>query len=416
MNLDIFVQRQLENLRSGNGAYLEVFLAMAREAGASIRLVFAPSRSFGNRPWAHFHPRFEALSDSVVWPYTVRVGRTYISLSGRVWWRFAVRLVKAARQRLGMSTRIYSYLGTPLDDDEADVVAHICNRGNAQLCVAEYSSLAPVLKKLSDDKLKGVLMHDLFSDRAARFRANGLEPDFLEITSQTEAAWCADADVAFYASANEMASFNPRLPRAHGLWLRPKPPQHTIKPSSGPVRVVFLGTLHAGNGDALCHFIDDIWPRIHRAHPDIEFLIAGAIGNDPEVERRRAPGIRVLGRVDDLADIGGADAIGVAPTRLATGVSIKVAEYLMLGMPTVVYDLALEGFGDTLSDLVDSAGDPDTFADRVIALINDPDKRAQRSRDSARQAGRRLTNDDVVDYLRSIGSNVDLTLARASSN
>lgn len=416
MNLDIFVQRQLENLRSGNGAYLEMFLTAAQAAGARTRIVFAPWRSFGNRPWAHFHPRFEALSDSVVWPRTIRIGRTYLSLSGRVWWRFAVRLIKATKRRLGLPAKVYSFLGTPLESDESSVVASICNAGSATLCVAEYSSLAPVLKQLSDDKLKGVLMHDLFSDRAARFRANGLEPDFLEISQDTEAVWAEDADVAFYASANEMASFNPRLPRAHGLWLRPTPPQHAVSAKNGPVRVVFLGTQHAGNKDALCHFIDDIWPRVHRADPDVEFWVAGSIGTDPDVERRRGPGIKLLGRVNDLADIGGACSIGVAPTRLATGVSIKVAEYLMLGMPTVVYSLALEGFGDTLSDLIDSADLPVEFADAVLALIDDAPKRAARSRDSARIAAERLNNKEVVTWLKDITQNNALAPMRASAS
>lgn len=402
MNVDIIVQRQLDNLSSGNGAYLETFLKVTQRAGAQIRIVFAPWRSFGNRPWAYFHPRFQACSASAAWPRSVRIGDYFLSTSARVWGRFFVRILKAVAQRVGLHPTIYSFLGDPLKAQEARIVADVCNAANPKLAVAEYSSLAPVLKHLNEHITKGVLVHDLFSDRAARFRRNGLEPDFMEITTEQEADWTAAADVCFYASANEMSAFGQYLPRSRGLWLRPSPPAHKVVESDGPPRVVFLGTQHAGNLDALVHFIDDIWPLVVAERPDVELWVAGSIGRDLAGPARRAPNLKILGRVDDLSQIGGANSIGVAPTRLATGVSIKVAEYLMLGMPSVVYPLAVEGFGDALDDLVESASDAQTFASKTIALIDSEADRRSRSIQSTRDTALRLSNDEVVDYVRTI--------------
>ena len=110
MNLDIIVQRQLDNLSSGNGAYLEMFLSAARRAGGRTRIVFAPWRSFGNRPWAYFHPQFQSLSEGVVWPRSVRVGDYFWSTSILVWWRFAVRLIKAMLQKIGFRPTIYPHM------------------------------------------------------------------------------------------------------------------------------------------------------------------------------------------------------------------------------------------------------------------------------------------------------------------
>ena len=39
--MDIIVQRQLDNMASGNGAYLETFLRMVKRAGMDIRIVLA---------------------------------------------------------------------------------------------------------------------------------------------------------------------------------------------------------------------------------------------------------------------------------------------------------------------------------------------------------------------------------------
>jgi hypothetical protein len=111
--------------------------------------------------------------------------------------------------------------------------------------------------------------------------------------------------------------------------------------------------------------------------------------------------VKPLGRVEKLETIGGASSIGLAPTRFASGVSIKVAEYLRLGMACVAYPVALEGFGSELSDLVDVVEGPDAFAARVVALMRDDALRAERAARGYAEAGKRLDNAEVVDYLRS---------------
>ena len=402
MKMDIIVQRQLDNVSSGNGAYLEMFLVVAQRAGAQVRLVFAPWRSFGNRPWASLHPRFSALVDEVVWPRSVRIGNHFWSVSVKVWARFAIRLGKAALQRIGYNPNIYSFLGDPLSPSEAALVTRVCSSDESRLSVAEYSSLAPVLKHLSAQTKKGVLVHDLFSDRAARFRRNGLKPDFFEISTAQEADWMSAADVCFYASANEMTSFKARLPNSVALWLRPSPRPNVIPSGIDQPRVVFLGTQHAGNLDALRHFIEDIWPLVIAQRPTTQLWVAGSIGRDVNATARRSANVKILGRVDDLSTIGGANSIGIAPTRLATGVSIKVAEYLALGMPSVVYPIALEGFGDALNTLVEIASSPEEFAQRILMLCDDDGKRQRHSSTSAQKIAEQLSNDEVVDHVRNL--------------
>lgn len=92
--VDILVQRQLDTISTGNGAYLETFLRVIKRAELRTRIVFAPQHSFGNRPWASIHPRLGALIDEVVWPKTVKIGPRFWSLSPRVWFRFVKRAVK----------------------------------------------------------------------------------------------------------------------------------------------------------------------------------------------------------------------------------------------------------------------------------------------------------------------------------
>ncbi|MBU4165186.1 MAG: glycosyltransferase [Alphaproteobacteria bacterium] len=394
--MDILVQRQLDNMATGNGAYLETFLRMVKRAGMDIRIVFAPWQSFGNRPWASVHPRLAGFTSAVVWPGAVKIGNRYWSTSPRVWTRFAVRLAKEAARRLGADIVIPSYLGRAISPKEAEIVAHVCDANPAAITLAEYSSMGPALKKLKAKSIHACLMHDLLSDRAERFREGGQVIDFDETSLETEIGWLSSCDLIFFISANELAKVQRYLPNTQMAWVPPDAPDYQITENSGAPRVVFIGTVHGGNAEALNHFLDDVWPGIRTKAPTLDFWIAGSIGKTLTPARAALPGVKVLGRVDSLESIGGANAIGLAPTRFATGTSIKVAEYLLLGMPCVAYPLALEGFGDALDDLVVTAPGPEALAAEILSLAHDGARRAALS-DAARQHARaRLSHDDAI--------------------
>ncbi len=397
--LDLVIQRQIESTAAGNGAYLATFLRVVAAAGFHTRIVMAPLRSFGNRPWSYIHPVFADLVAEVVWSRTIAVGRWRFSTAPQVWWRFARRIGQAVLIRLGRGGVVFSHLASPLDDTERREVAALCNDRETDLTVAEYSALAPVLGDLQRASRTGVLMHDLLSERALEFRRMGLPVDFHEFSFDEEISWVSGADFSLFASKDEMQRSAARLPTTRCLWLRPETPAHGVRGGDAAARVVYLGTRHAGNVDALIHLLDDVWPKVVQQRSDAELLIVGDVSEAVGAERASAPGVNVLGRVDDLKAVGGPRSIGVAPTRLATGVSIKVAEYLMLGMPSVVYDKALQGFGDALDDLVEVVQDADGLAQAVVALIDDAATREQMSERGRTETAKRLRNDEVVDYL-----------------
>lgn len=399
--MDVLVQRQLDNMSTGNGAYLETFLRMVGRAGMDVRLVFAPYQSFGNRPWASIHPRLLSLTSEVAWPRAVKLGSRYWSLSPRIYARFAVRLVKEAARRLGANIVIPSYLGKEISVAEAQIVARACDAKPGAITLAEYSSMGPALKLLNSNTLHACLMHDLLSDRAERFRAGGQVIDFDETSLETEIDWLSSCHLIFFASANELAKVKRHLPGAGMAWVPPDAPDYQPTEDTGKPRVVFIGTVHGGNTEAINHFLDDVWPSLNAKAPGLELQIAGSIGRTLTPARAALPNVKVLGRVDSLESLGGANAIGIAPTRFATGVSIKVAEYLLLGMPTVAYPLALEGFGDVLDDLVVTASGPATLEKAILDLASDRPKRKELSEKARAEARGRLSHDAAIELIRS---------------
>jgi len=398
--LDMLVQRQLDNINTGNCAYLETFLKVIKQAGFRIRIVFAPSHSFGNRPWTRIHPRLAALIDEVVWPGSLQVGDHYWSYSPRVWGRFMTRAGKALANSLGASIPIPSYLGRPMIESDEQMIAGVSNRDPGSITIAEYSSMGPVLKRLTSGTRRGIMMHDLLSDRGRIWRENGSTPDLYEVSFEEEVDWCRAAELMFYASANELEKLQAALPEAQAVWLRPEPPEYGETRVSGKPRVLFLGTTHAGNTDAIKHFLHDIWPMVIKKVPDLEVWIAGSVGNTLSEQEKAITGVKVLGRVQRLESIGGNDSIGIAPTRYATGISIKVAEYLMLDMTCVAYPLAVEGFKSALNDLVVLKASKEEFASSVVALVRDHQKRVQQATISREKAREILNNREVTHLLR----------------
>lgn len=400
---NLIVARQLDDMNAGNTAYLLVLLRTMKRGGLSVRVVFAPRRSFGNRPFMRIHPQVQAEIEHVVCPQSVRIGGTYISLSPTVWGRFMVRLMREARRKAGAHVPIRSLLSAPLDSAEASTLASVSDRFSCVLAVAEYSNLAPTLALMTNAAGKAVFLHDLFSLRAQAFRARGEAPDHADITLQQEADWVRPAGLQIYASANELAALSPLTPAARGVWMRPDVPDYpNVRVEEVSARAVFLGTRHAGNTDALRHLLDDIWPRVLERRPDAQLWIAGSTCSVLTPEDHSRPGVRALGRVGDLASIGGPASVGLAPTRIASGVSIKVAEYLRLGMPCITYPTALEGFGQALDDLADRVRDPDAFAERLANLLEDDAGRAQRSRKAREEISARLDNEELAAIFRSL--------------
>lgn len=394
--IDVLVQRQLDNMTTGNGAYLATFLRMVKAAGLDVRFVFAPFQSFGNRPWATIHPQLEAFTQEIVWPASVKVGGRYWSLSPRVWGRFGVRLVKEAYMRLGGKLVIPSYLGRKISPLEARIVARECDRDTAEITLAEYSSMGPALHLIRSKTIHSCLMHDLLSDRAARFRAGGQVIDFDETSLETEVEWLSSCNLVFFASVNELEALRPYLPGARLTWVAPDAPAYGPVTDSAETRVVFIGTVHGGNTDALNHFLADVWPGLHAEAPSLEFHIAGSIGKTLTQAQASLPGVKVLGRVEKLESLGGANSIGIAPTRFASGVSIKVAEYLLLGMPCAAYSLALEGFGPVLDDLVVVSDTPDGLKADILNLARSPQLRAELSEKAKAHAAQRLSHAEPI--------------------
>ena len=142
---------------------------------------------------------------------------------------------------------------------------------------------------------------------------------------------------------------------------------------TGPVQLLFLGSLWYGsNQEAVCWFLDQVWPAIRTRYPDARMTVAGS--RPPEGFKKQVtdvPGIRLVPDFDRLEDVLLADTIVVAPIRTGAGMKVKVAESLSLGLPVIASEEALVGYGEAREDpLSETVLFPaETAADYLAALV-----------------------------------------------
>ena len=269
-----------------------------------------------------------------------------------------------------------SSLGFQQSKADQNLVVSAVNREASKIVVAEYSSMAPVLGRCRSE-INAVLVHDVFAFRTESFREAGLPPDHADVPLETELSWLENADLCLYASTSEARRLASLLPEKRHIWL---PPRMHLTPISAPTsntpRAVFLGVRHGGNLDALNLILESIWPRVREALPDAELWVVGEVG---EGLKPHPPGVRVLGRVDELSAISGPDFIGLAPDRAASGASIKIFTYIALGMCVVATSKAIEGYNGKLEEFIETEDDPEKFAEKVVAVMSNAELRCKNS-------------------------------------
>ncbi|MBI3978216.1 MAG: glycosyltransferase [Chloroflexi bacterium] len=145
--------------------------------------------------------------------------------------------------------------------------------------------------------------------------------------------------------------------------------------SSEPPSLVFVGTMgYRPNVDAVVWFCTEVLPRIGASVPTVQLTIVGR-GPTPAVLKLRSHRVEVTGAVpDDLPYLVGAT-VSVVPMRVGGGMRFKILQAMAAGVPTVTTKLGAEGI-----DVADGvhcrvADEADSFADAVITLLQDPERR-----------------------------------------
>jgi sugar transferase (PEP-CTERM/EpsH1 system associated) len=147
-------------------------------------------------------------------------------------------------------------------------------------------------------------------------------------------------------------------------------------PNPSPPRLVFTGAMdYYANVEGVRYFVEEIFPLIRARAPQAEFFIIGGKPSDEVKRLGLQDGVTVTGFVEDVRPYLSAATACVAPLRIARGVQNKVLEAMAAGKAIIATPEAAAGLRAVDGEHLRVAGDPQSFAEAVVGVIQDEGQR-----------------------------------------
>ena len=167
--------------------------------------------------------------------------------------------------------------------------------------------------------------------------------------------------------------------------------------------LVFVGGFrHPPNVDAVCWFVESVFPLIRARLPQVTFHCIGHHAPAAVLALSEHAGVIVHGHVADISPYMEGARIALAPLRYGAGVKGKINMSMAHGQPVVATSCAVEGMHlrDVHDVLVaDTAGD---FADAVVRLYRDKALWQQLSRNGMENVSRHFSLDAARGVVRRV--------------
>lgn len=139
--------------------------------------------------------------------------------------------------------------------------------------------------------------------------------------------------------------------------------------------VLFLGAMGAGfNQDAVSYFFHKIYPHIAGLE-GLRVTVAGGELPRDVAGFASAPGVNVVGRVDDTGPLLARASCMVVPLRFGGGLRIRILEAMMAGLPVVCSSVAIAGMDFEPDRHFLLADEPGEIAGQILRLLSDAELR-----------------------------------------
>ncbi len=136
--------------------------------------------------------------------------------------------------------------------------------------------------------------------------------------------------------------------------------------------IFHLGALNwMPNVQGIEWFLKEIWPELHKEHPDIHFYIAGR--NSPDwLNKLDKVGVVALGEVENAVQFINSKSIMVVPLLSGSGMRIKIIEGMALGKTIIATSIGAEGIDYKDGKNILIADSPDEFVKVIKKCISNP--------------------------------------------
>jgi glycosyltransferase involved in cell wall biosynthesis len=260
-----------------------------------------------------------------------------------------------------------------IDELCASVQFDVIHVEQSTMCNFRFPDGIPVV--VDEHNIEYELYRRLYEGERSRLRRafNGLE--YLRVRRFEQRCW-ARVQACVVTSAREEPTVRTAAPSTPTAVVPNAVDLEYFAPWSGhtqPHTVVFFGTLgYRPNLDAATHLVDEVWPIVLERCPSARLVLVGTI-DEAQARGLRRPNVDVVGKVPDVRPHLGSATLVAVPVRMGGGTRLKVVEAISMAKPVVSTSLGCEGLAVRDGEHVLLADDPETFAERILDLFEDPD-------------------------------------------
>lgn len=258
-------------------------------------------------------------------------------------------------------------------------ITHLVASEGFDAVLTPYFNREWMIEHLPRHVVRIVDTHDCQSQRTASLMRHGIVPTFF-MDAQAEGAMLDRYDIALAMSAEDKAAFSamtdiPVVTAPFRLPPRDLAPMRPVYGEPDSRTLLFIAAKSPVNDRTLDYLLREIMPLV----PGHCLLMV--IGNVTLPEDVVLPHVTIQ-RHQDVADLvplyARAD-LAVNPTFAGGGVKTKTLEAMAFGVPVLTCDEGARGLRHLLPDAL-VANDKETFAHRIGALLDAPERRAALAR------------------------------------
>jgi glycosyltransferase involved in cell wall biosynthesis len=253
-------------------------------------------------------------------------------------------------------------------DQLVEVLLHIEKHFDPHVMLAEYVFMARPFPLFGPKVRKIIDTIDVFSNKGRKVEVFGIA-DGARLEPEEESRLLARADLLIAIQPEEAADLRALAPDRPVICVGVdfEVGDGALAPATAPV-VLLVASDNNLNVKGLRDFLCFAWPLVRREVPDAELHVVGSVGDHIDAW---SPGVRVLGRVDDL-DAAYADArVVINPSVAGTGLKIKTVEAVSRSRPIVLWPTGIEGLDPQARTMCHIATDWFEFARHVIRLLQE---------------------------------------------
>jgi glycosyltransferase involved in cell wall biosynthesis len=145
-----------------------------------------------------------------------------------------------------------------------------------------------------------------------------------------------------------------------------------------PLTMLFIGSFrHDPNRIAMDWFVNNVMPLVLEREPRAKLIVAGSDPPPAHAYSDFSGALQMLGYVDDVREPLGRYSVFVCPILSGSGVRVKLLEAYAAGIPVVSTRVGAEGLAVKDGEFCALSDDPAGFADRVLALFENPKAAAE---------------------------------------